>query len=192
MLNIKFYKSVHKIEDLPTDLLPEVVLCGRSNVGKSSFINSLSKQKGIAKTSSSPGKTRSINFYSIENRYYIVDLPGYGYAKVSKDAKEKWQKLISSYIYEGKNINIAFHLIDSRHPATDLDLALNNMLIENEIPYVVILTKIDKLNQSERSKAVKRIKSQFPELSPNDNLFLYSALRNLGKKEIESRLAKLF
>jgi GTP-binding protein len=192
MLNIKFYKSVHQIEDLPTDLFPEVVLCGRSNVGKSSFINSLSKRKGIAKTSSSPGKTRSINFYSVESRYYLVDLPGYGYAKVSKDAKEKWQKLISSYINEGKNIHLAFHLIDSRHPATDLDLALNYLLIENEIPYIVILSKIDKLNQSERSNAVKRIKSQFPELSQNDNLFLYSALRNLGKKEIESRLAKLF
>ena len=192
MLNIRFDTSVHRIEDLPKQEIPEIVLCGRSNVGKSSFINSLAKQKNIAKISSSPGKTRSINFYSVENRFYLVDLPGYGYAKVSKEAKKKWQKLISAYIYESKNISLALHLIDSRHSATNLDHTLNNMLIENEIPYIVILTKIDKLNQSEKSNSVKRIKSQFPELLLKDNLFLYSALKNLGKKEIESILAKLF
>ena len=192
MLNIKFIKSVYRIKDLPSDNTPELVLCGRSNVGKSSFINSLSKQKNIAKTSSSPGKTRAINYYLVEGKFYLVDLPGYGYAKVSIKAKNEWQKLITEYIMNSKNIALAYHLIDSRHKATNLDLLLNQMLIEEEIPYTILLSKIDKLNQAQKSKSVKTIKEQFPELNIGDNLFLYSSLKGIGKKEVELRLSKLF
>lgn len=192
MLKIKYIKSVHRVEDLPKEGIPELVLCGRSNVGKSTFINSLSKQKNIAKTSSTPGKTRSLNYYLVEDKFYLVDLPGYGYAKVSIKAKNEWQKLITEYIMGSENIALAYHLIDSRHSATNLDILLNQLLIEEDIPYNIILSKTDKLNQAEKSKSVKRIKKQFPELSMGDNLFQYSSLKGIGKKEVESRLSKLF
>lgn len=192
MLNIKFVKSIYRVKNLPKDGLPEIVLCGRSNVGKSSFINSLSKSKKIAKTSSTPGKTRSLNYYQVDDKFYIVDLPGYGYAKVPEKAKKDWQKLISEYLLNSKNIALAFHFIDSRQLATNLDLLLNQLLIEQDIPYTVLLSKTDKLNQSERAKALKKIRELLPELSYGDNLFLFSNLKGTGKKEVELRLSKLF
>ena len=192
MLNIKFTKSIFRVKDLPTEIIPEVVLCGRSNVGKSTFINSLSKKKNIAKTSSAPGKTRSLNYYLVEEKFHLVDLPGYGYAKVSIAAKQKWQKLINEFLLNSTNIALAFHLIDSRHKPTDLDIDLNLMLRNFLIPYIVILSKIDKLNQAEKSKSVKRIIEFFPELNLGDNLMFSSSLKNIGKKEVESRLSKLF
>lgn len=192
MLKIKFIKSVYNIKDLPKEEIPELVLCGRSNVGKSSFINSLSKQNNIAKTSSTPGKTRSLNYYLVEEKFYLVDLPGYGYAKVSEKAKQEWQKLIADYLLNSKNIALAYHLIDSRHAATSLDILLHEMLIREDIPYSVILSKIDKLNQSQKSQSTKRIINQFPELSLNDNLFLFSSLKGTGKKQVETTLSKLF
>jgi GTP-binding protein len=192
MLEIRFIKSVHRINDLPNEGIPELVLCGRSNVGKSSFINSLSKKKGIAKISSSPGKTRSINFYLVENKFFIVDLPGYGYAKVPKKSKIKWQNLISEYFNKSQNISLAYHFIDCRQLATDLDIILNQMLQEQEIPYSVILSKIDKLNQSEKYNSVKRISEQFEELILGDNLFFYSSSKKIGRKDIELILTKLF
>jgi GTP-binding protein len=192
MLEIRFTKSVHTIKDLPNEGVPELVLCGRSNVGKSSFINSLSKKKGIAKISSSPGKTRSINFYLVENKFFIVDLPGYGYAKVPKKAKIKWQNLISEYFNRSRNISFAYHFMDSRQLATDLDIILNQMLQQKEIPYSVILSKIDKLNQSEKFNSIKKISEQFQELILGDNLFLHSSLKKIGIKDIELILTKLF
>lgn len=192
MLNIKFIKSVHRISDLPKTGIPELVLCGRSNVGKSTFINSLSKQKNIAKTSSTPGKTRALNYYLVEEKFYMVDLPGYGYAKVSLKAKNEWQRLISEYLLNSKNISLAYHLIDSRHSATQLDLLLNDLLVQEEIPYTIILSKTDKLNQAEKYKSIKKIKQQLPEVSLGDNLFLYSSIKGTGKKEVEIRLSKLF
>ncbi len=192
MLNIKFINSIFDIKNLPNESISEVVLCGRSNVGKSTFINSLSKKRNIAKTSSTPGKTRSINFYLVENKFHLVDLPGYGYAKISVSEKNKWQKLINEYLSYRKIISLAFHLIDSRHKPTDLDIVLNSLLHKINVPYIILLTKVDKLNQSEKSQSVKRIKQYFPELSIGDNLFLYSSLRNIGKKEVEERLSKLF
>jgi GTP-binding protein len=192
MLEIKFISSIGNIKDLPKAHIPEVVLCGRSNVGKSTFINSLSRKKNVAKTSSTPGKTRTINYYFVENKFHFVDLPGYGFANVPINVKIEWQKLIDEFLHFSKNIAMAFHIIDSRHKATELDFILNELLNEQEIPYIVILSKVDKLNQSEKSKSVKQIRDQFPELILGDNLFLYSALKGLGKKEIEIRLAKLF
>ncbi len=192
MLKIEFQKSIHLTKNLPKEQIPEVVLCGRSNVGKSTFINSLSKKKNIAKTSSTPGKTRSLNYYLVENKFYFVDLPGYGYAKVSLKAKEEWQKLIKNYFYQSENIALALHLIDSRHKPTQLDIIFNDLLKDLEIPYIVILSKADKLNQSERSKTIKQVIKQFPELSLNDNLILYSSVKGIGKKTVEIILTKLF
>lgn len=158
----KFTASVYKLTDLPKSELPQIVLCGRSNVGKSSFINSLFNQKNLAKTSSTPGKTRSINFYDIDSTFFMVDLPGYGYAKVSQSDRQKWGKLINDFFAESKNIVLVFHLIDCRHNPTELDIKLNQMLKDLNLPYNVILNKSDKLKQSEVSKSVKSVVQFFP------------------------------
>ncbi|MEO8399980.1 MAG: ribosome biogenesis GTP-binding protein YihA/YsxC, partial [Ignavibacteriaceae bacterium] len=165
---------------------------GRSNVGKSSFINSLFNRKDLAKTSSTPGKTRSINYYLIDNKFYIVDLPGYGYAKTSKKEREYWGKLIGDFITKPKKVSLAFHFIDSRHDPSELDIHLNQILNQFEIPYIVVLNKIDKLSQSQFSKSKKNIVEFFPELSFGDNLLIYSSVKKTGKQEFQKRLHKLF
>jgi GTP-binding protein len=188
----EFIKSVYNLSDLPKHSLPEIILCGRSNVGKSSFINSLFNRKNLAKTSSTPGKTRSINYYLVDEKFYVVDLPGYGYAKASKKEREYWGKLISDYISKSPNISLAFHLVDSRHKPTELDFQLNDLLRHAEIPYIVLLSKTDKLNQSELAKARKETREIFPELLQGENLLTYSSLKNTGRKEVLARLNSLF
>ena len=189
---IKFYTSVFELEALPKQELPQLILCGRSNVGKSSFINSISNRKGLAKTSSTPGKTRSINFYIADNKFFIVDLPGFGYAKTSQIERVKWGKLVSKFILESSNIHHAFHFIDPRYKPTELDIQLNLWLKNAKLDYSVILNKADKLNQSETHKAIKTINSNFPELVLNRNLFLYSSATGKWKKPVQKRIAELF
>lgn len=188
----KFITSVFKIDDLPKTTLPEVILCGRSNVGKSSFINSLFNRKDLAKTSATPGKTRSINYYIIDNNFFLVDLPGYGYAKASLSERKKWAKLINDFLYSSSKIKLAIHLLDSRHNPTELDIQLNKMLQSLSIPYLVLLTKSDKLKQSEFAKSAGRVVSIFPELSINENLFFFSALNGRGNKEVKKIFSSLF
>ena len=137
--DIQFIKSVYDLNSSPKDKLPQIILCGRSNVGKSSFINSLFNRKNLAKTSSSPGKTRSINFYQVDKLFFMVDLPGYGYAKTSLKERRKWGELISKYILKTESIHHAFHLIDSRYKPTELDVQLNGWLKVAELNYTVIL-----------------------------------------------------
>ena len=187
-----FLKSVYNVSQIPNEGVQEIILCGRSNVGKSSFINSIYNRKDLAKISSTPGKTRSINYYLINDRYYIVDLPGFGYAKISKKEREFWGKLIKDYLNTSVNIVMAFHLIDSRHKPTELDIDLNQLLKDKQIPYVVLLSKTDKLKQSELAVSKKEIKRYFPELSYGDNLFAYSAMRNTGHKEVQNLMSSLF
>ena len=191
MKNIKFIKPVYNLKDLPKDELPTVVLCGRSNVGKSSFINSLFNTK-IAQTSSSPGKTKSINYYLVENKFYIVDLPGFGYAKVSKSERESWRNLIENYFSINTNIKLAVHLIDSRHEPMKPDVEFNEFIRRTETAYLVILSKSDKLKQSELASAKKNIKEYFPEVLMNENCFFYSSVRGVGKKEVIRMLTTLF
>lgn len=190
--DIHFIKSVFELSGLSKVTLPQLILCGRSNVGKSSFINSISNRKGLAKISSTPGKTRSINFYKANDTFFIVDLPGFGYAKTSQTEREKWGNLVSRYILDSKNIHHAFHLIDSRYEPTDLDKELNVWLKSAEKDYSVILSKADKLNQSENYKAVKLIVSVFPELVLNKNLFLYSSVTGKWKKPVQKKITELF
>lgn len=190
--NQKFIASAFSINDLPKEKLPEVVLCGRSNVGKSTFINSLFNRKNLAKTSSTPGKTRSINYYSIDSKFYMVDLPGYGYAKISQSERKKWGALINAFFSTSKHIQLTIHLIDSRHQPTELDIKLNDMLRSLDIPYIVLLNKSDKLKQSEFSTAKKRIIEMFPELILYENLFYFSSVKGTGNKEIKKLLAALF
>lgn len=191
MKKIEFVKSVFSKNDFPNENLPQLILCGRSNVGKSSFINSIFKTK-IAKTSSTPGKTRSLNFYKVESKFFIVDLPGFGFAKVSRNERYEWNKLILSLLSNYNSIKVAFHIIDSRHEPQENDIQLNQFIRDQDIPYFVILNKIDKLNQKEKSESIKRVIEFFPELILNENLFLFSAINNYGKKEIIQVISKLF
>ncbi len=188
----EFIKSVYDVKELPRERLPEVILCGRSNVGKSSFINSMFNRKNLAKISSTPGKTRSINYYKIDDKFYVVDLPGYGYAKTSLKEREYWGRIVTEYISQSGHITLAIHLIDSRHNPTDLDIKLNELLKEYNIPCLVLLNKADKLKQSEISAAKKNIRLYFPELIDGENLLFHSAVKKTGRKEVLKLLAKLF
>jgi GTP-binding protein len=192
MKDIIFLKPVYKLSEVPTEELPEVILCGRSNVGKSSFINTLFNKKNLAKTSSTPGKTRSINYYLVDNNFFMIDLPGFGYAKVSKSERDSWKKMVNNFFERKVDKRIAIHLIDSRHKPMEPDFELNEYLIHNDIPYIIILNKIDKLKQSELSAAKKNIKEFFPNLSYGDNLFHFSSVTGVGKKEIINMLSRLF
>jgi GTP-binding protein len=187
----KFITSVYDLKDLPKQKLPEIILCGRSNVGKSSFINSIFNKKDLAKTSSTPGKTRSINYYLIDDKFYIVDLPGYGYAKISLKERKSWGKLVGNFISESNNIVLAFHIIDSRHKPTELDLQLSQILAYNKIPFIIIFTKSDKLRQSEHSLAQKEAKEFFPGIIQGENFFFYSSPKNRGRKEVLKRLSEI-
>ncbi|MFA7228654.1 MAG: ribosome biogenesis GTP-binding protein YihA/YsxC [Melioribacteraceae bacterium] len=191
MKKIEFIKAVYSLSELPKQELPTVVLCGRSNVGKSSFINSLFNTK-MAKTSSSPGKTRSINYYLIESKFFLVDLPGFGYAKVSKSERDAWQRLIESYFTKNLNIKLAIHIIDSRHDPMQLDIELNEFLHSRDIPYFLLMNKSDKLKQSELNTAQRRVVKYFPELLPWENMLLYSTIKGTGRKEIVKLLSSLF
>lgn len=187
-----FVKSVYDLKELPQTGLPEIILCGRSNVGKSSFINSLFNRKDLAKVSSTPGKTRSINYYLIDDAFYIVDLPGYGFARTSKKEREFWGHIISDYMKRADQIKLALHFIDSRHHPTDLDIQFNEFLNTTTIPYFFILSKTDKLKQSEYHKAGKLLKEYFPEISFGDNILFYSSVKKNGRKEVLKLISSLF
>lgn len=193
MLNRQYLvKTVYSLNQLPKHRLPEVVLCGRSNVGKSSFINSLFNKKNLAKTSSTPGKTRSINFYLIDDIFYLVDLPGYGFAKASIEERKKWQSLIGDFLLKSDYIKLVFHLIDSRHIPTELDIQMNKLLLELNLPYIFILNKVDKIKSSDRKKYFNDFKKIFPESVLDENTIFYSSVTKVGKKEISSLLSQSF
>lgn len=188
----RFIVSAFSMKDLPKKKLPEVVLFGRSNVGKSSLINSLFNRKDLAKSSRTPGKTRSINFYEIDEKFYLVDLPGYGYAKTSKKERKYWERLITDYLETSKTIKLIIHLIDSRHEPQSTDVKLNNMLKQYSLPYIVLLSKADKLKFSELKKTENKISDFFPEVFPKENLLFYSAIKGRGKKELLALFGSLF
>lgn len=189
---LEFLKSAYTVEQLDKSSKPEIIFCGRSNVGKSSLINTLLNRKRFAKTSSTPGKTRSINYYLIDEKYKLVDLPGYGWAKTSIAEREKWAKLVESYLRNSVSVELAFHLIDSRHKPTELDDKLNALLKASSIPYIMILNKIDKLNQSQLALAKKRIIGHYPGLVFGENLLVFSSITKRGRKELMSLLNKMF
>ena len=158
----EFKASYGVFEQLPPPEKSEIAFSGRSNVGKSSLINRLFGRKNLARVSSQPGKTATINFYSLENLYF-ADLPGYGYAKVSKAEKERWNKLIGGYLSDpDRDIALVFQLVDMRHSPTKDDLSMIEYLVETELPFVIVLTKSDKLNKSERESRLEALKTELP------------------------------
>ena len=148
------------VSQLPAAGLPEVAIVGRSNVGKSSLINRLANRKNLAKTSSTPGKTRSINYYCFNNSWYLVDLPGYGFAKVSRSEKARWAKMIEGYLTSRKTLRGVILLVDIRHPPSQDDRLMKDWLEHHQIPYMVVATKADKLSRSARQRNLAMIRKE--------------------------------
>ncbi|GAB6076176.1 ribosome biogenesis GTP-binding protein YihA/YsxC [Desulfurobacterium crinifex] len=158
---VELYKTVYVPEDLPQTPYREVAFVGRSNVGKSSLLNTLANNFKLAKVSSEPGKTRSINFYLVNNKFFMVDLPGYGFAKVSFKEQKRWRELIENYLKERDTLKGVFLLVDSRVGPTEKDRQMKDWLDFFGIPYVVVATKVDKLKSSEKQKLKKKIEEGF-------------------------------
>ena len=147
---------------IPDNVLPEIAFAGKSNVGKSSLINGLVNRKALARTSSSPGKTQTINFYNVNRELYFVDLPGYGYAKVAKTEKQRWSELIEGYFHSDRDLALVVQLIDMRHPPTKLDLQMIDFLIESELPFLIVLTKMDKLSKRQQQARLEELRQELP------------------------------
>jgi len=168
---------------LPENEKPEIAFAGKSNVGKSSLINGLMNRKSYARTSQQPGKTQTINFYNINEELYFVDLPGYGYAKVSVELKAKWGKLIEKYLQTSKQLKLVFLLIDIRHEPSANDKSMYDWVVYNGFTPVIIATKLDKINRSQRDKHIKMIKTGL-NVKPGTKVLPFSALSKQGRDEI--------
>ncbi len=185
-----FVKSSAKVEQLPSPELPEFAFIGRSNVGKSSLINMLVGQKELAHTSSNPGKTQTINHYLIDKNWYLVDLPGYGYAKVARSMRTEWQKTLEKYILTRENLMNVFVLVDSRIPPQESDLTFINRLGERGIPLSVVFTKCDKIGKVVLEDNIGKFREamlQFWEETPP--FFITSAEKGTGKDELLTYVA---
>lgn len=167
----------------PADQMPEIALAGRSNVGKSSFINKMINRKGLARTSSQPGKTQTLNFYAINDLFRFVDVPGYGYARVSKTDRARWGRMIEEYLTKRENVKVLFLLMDFRHEPTALDKAMKEFAEEADIPHAIILTKTDKIKKSQWNKHLSMYKKAL-DLPSTDALFPFSAETGEGSDDI--------
>lgn len=189
--NVRLERTVFSLDQLKVQRIPEIVFMGRSNVGKSSLINSLLGIKNLAKVSQTPGKTRSLNFYIVDEKFYLVDLPGFGYASTSKEESFRFSKLIQDYFQVSKKIILVCHLMDSRVPFTKLDHIAYEYVFNLNLPYCILFTKVDKLNQSEKSKLKNQVNDFLKDSSVD--LFFYSSKTHEGKKEFQSYLiTKIF
>ena len=175
---------------LPENLLPEFAFAGKSNVGKSSLINGLLNRRALARTSSQPGKTQTINFYNVNDDLYFVDLPGYGYAKVSVEVKAKWGKMIERYLKKSKMLKCIFLLIDIRHDPSANDKMMYDWIVSNGYKPVIIATKLDKLKRSQIQKHVKMVREGLG-LEKEDVLIPFSAETKQGRDEIWARIESL-
>lgn len=172
-----------RMSQYPDDDKPEFLLVGRSNVGKSSFINSLVGRKNYARTSSTPGKTQTLNFYLANDSFYLVDVPGYGYASVNKETQQKFGMMIEEYLINRPYLKRVFLLVDFRHKPTEDDLLMFNFMKYYNINVTIVATKYDKVKQSEKTKNEKIINESFT-LSENDNIVYFSSVTKKGKEEV--------
>ena len=189
--NYQFWGSVYKVKDLPKDGLPEIIFIGRSNVGKSSLINTLLGSHKAAQVSKQPGKTRALNFFKIDNKLYMVDFPGYGYAKVSKSQRETWKKLIDNYLTGRENIKLAVLIVDGRHKSFASDIEMKNWFDSYNVPVVIVATKTDKVTRAHLHSMWMENTKDFNGADGKMPLF-FSAVTGQGRneliKEIEARL----
>lgn len=168
---------------LPENDKPEIAFAGKSNVGKSSLINALMNRKSLARTSAQPGKTQTINFYNVNDEMYYVDLPGYGYAKVSEAIKEKWGKMIERYLKTSTQLKLVFLLLDIRHEPSANDKMMYDWIVYQGFTPVIIATKLDKINRSQKDKQIKIIREGL-EAVPGTKILPFSALSKQGRDEI--------
>ena len=187
--NVKFEASYGLLKQLPPSDMPELVFAGRSNVGKSSLINKLFNQKQLARVSSVPGKTATINFFTLEGLRF-ADLPGYGYAKVAKTEKERWAKLMEGYFASDRDIALVFSLIDMRHPPTADDVQMINFLIDNEFPFVVVCTKSDKLSKRQQAERLEALQTELP-YGDEITIIPFSAKTGEGVEEIKAIIEEM-
>lgn len=180
---VDFEAAFGTLEQLTESTLPEICFSGRSNVGKSSLINKILNRKSIARVSSTPGKTVTINFYRL-NEFRLVDLPGYGYAKVADRDRERWSELMEGYFRTGRNIKLCLQLIDMRHTATEFDISMLEFLAHFKIPYAVVLTKCDKLNKTEFNNRLNALKEELGELGTDITIIPFSALKGTGAEDV--------
>ena len=188
--NVEFLISAASKENFPTKRLPEIAFAGKSNVGKSSLINGLLNRRALARTSSQPGKTQTINFYNVNDDLYFVDLPGYGYAKVSVEVKAKWGKMIERYLKKSKMLKCIFLLIDIRHDPSANDKLMYDWIVSNGYKPVIIATKLDKLKRSQIQKHVKMVREGLG-LAKEDILIPFSAETKQGRDEIWALIESL-
>jgi GTP-binding protein len=179
---VQFVKSVYALNQLPEDNLPEVAFAGRSNVGKSSLINRLLNRKGLVKVSAKPGKTQSLNFFVVDERLFLVDLPGYGFARVSKEVKATWQPLITGYIASRVPLRCVVVIIDIRHPLKDQDRDLVAWLRERQIPWLAVYTKADKLSRNEQARQAAALDAALT-ITPAERV-LFSAKTGEGRDKL--------
>ena len=179
------FRSAVQEAQYPETNLSEVALSGRSNVGKSTFINSMIGRKNMARTSQQPGKTQTLNFFNIDEQLIFVDVPGYGYAKVSKAQREKFGKMIEEYLTQRENLRLVIQLVDLRHNPTEDDVLMYNYLKHFDIPTLVICTKEDKIAKGKVQKHLKNIKDKL-ELEPEDSIISYSSIKNNKQQDRKS------
>ncbi len=180
IISAEFIKSVYERIQCPDDSRPEISFLGRSNVGKSSLLNSLLQRRKLARTSNTPGRTQCINFFLVNDRIYFVDLPGYGYAKVSKSMRSEWGKMAEEYLADRDELVLSIHLVDSRHEPTTLDMQLHEWLVTNQKPHIVVATKADKLSKRDLQKSIKILRSKMSE----SLVIPYSSATGDGRDEL--------
>ena len=180
----RFVKSAKQANDFPKDRKPEIAFCGRSNSGKSSLLNALTNSQGLARTSSSPGRTQLINFFLVDEQTYYVDLPGYGYAKVPRGIRDTWGEMIEGYLRNREPLKLAIMLVDSRIPPTDSDQTMKEWLDHFGIPNLVVLTKSDKISRNELTKAQKIC----AETLQTKEIIAFSAVTGFGKEAVLKKI----
>lgn len=188
--NVSLETVIGVTSKIPDNQLPEIAFAGKSNVGKSSLINALMNRKSLARTSAQPGKTQTINFYNINDELYFVDLPGYGYAKVSQQEKEKWGKMIEKYLHRSKVLQAVFLLVDIRHEPSANDKQMYEWILANGYHPIVIATKLDKINRSQIAKQVKLVKQGLG-VDKDTIVIPFSAETKQGREEIYDLIDQL-
>ncbi len=188
----EFMLGVAKLEQLPLSNLPEIAFAGRSNVGKSSIINALTKQKGLAKTSNTPGRTQQLNFFNLADKIYIVDLPGYGYAQAPESQVKQWQKVIFAYLQGRVNLKRVFLLIDSRHGIKKVDEKVMDMLDKAAVTYQLVLTKVDKISMAALAQTKAKTEAEEGKhAAAYKKVLVTSSEKNIGIDELRAEIASL-
>lgn len=188
--SVELVISAVRKSQYPTDNLPEFLMVGRSNVGKSSFINTIINRKNYARTSSNPGKTQTINFYLVNEEFYLVDAPGYGYARMSKKRKQKFGLMMEDYLTNRPQLKQVFMLIDFRHKPNDDDLLMYQFLKHYNIPVTIVATKIDKIGVTQHQKQRNLILNEL-DLVVGDDFITFSSVSKHGKQEIQDKISRI-